>query len=116
MNQSDEIKISLKREYDLHANAVAFYEKVLHEFEQKYHRSTDKFLEPADVLIIKECPAGCDLPKLLVMVLLERSQWLSGRGAAWPFRTGAILHGIVSFLSRIKPGMTDPGPGQASTG
>jgi hypothetical protein len=44
MNQSDEIKISLKREYDLHANAVAFYEKVLYEFEQKYHRSTDTFL------------------------------------------------------------------------
>jgi hypothetical protein len=49
MNQSDEIKISLKREYDLHANAVAFYEKVLHEFEQKYHRSTDNFLQEFEV-------------------------------------------------------------------
>ena len=45
MGQSDEIKISLKREYDLYSNAVAFYEKVLHEFEQKYHRSTDNFLQ-----------------------------------------------------------------------
>jgi hypothetical protein len=45
MEQSDEIKISLKREYDLYSNAVAFYEKVLHEFEQKYQRSTDNFLK-----------------------------------------------------------------------
>ena len=45
MRQSDEIKISLKREYDLYSNAVAFYEKVLHEFEQKYHLSTDNFLQ-----------------------------------------------------------------------
>lgn len=45
MQQSDEIKISLKREYDLYSNAVAFYEKVLHEFEQKYQLTTHNFLK-----------------------------------------------------------------------
>ena len=45
MQQSDEIKISLKREYDLYSNAVAFYKKVLQEFEQKYQLTTNNFLK-----------------------------------------------------------------------
>jgi len=48
MKQSDEIKISLKREYDLYSNAAAFYEKVLHEFEQKYQRSANSFLKESE--------------------------------------------------------------------
>ena len=34
MEKTNEIKISLKREYDLYSNATAFYKKALQEFEQ----------------------------------------------------------------------------------
>ena len=45
MQQTNEIKLSLKREYDLYSNATAFYKKVLQEFEKKYQLSTQTFLE-----------------------------------------------------------------------
>jgi len=45
MQQTNEIKLSLKREYDLYSNAMAFYKKVLQEFEKKYQLSTLTFLK-----------------------------------------------------------------------
>jgi len=45
MQQTDEIKTSLKREYDLYSNAMAFYKKALQEFEQKYQLDTQTFLK-----------------------------------------------------------------------
>ena len=35
MQQTNEIKISLKREYNLYSNAMAFYKNTLKAFEQK---------------------------------------------------------------------------------
>ena len=37
--------MSLKREYRLYSNAVAYYRRALKEFEQKYHLSTHVFLK-----------------------------------------------------------------------
>jgi len=45
MQQTNEIKVSLKREYSLYSNAMAFYKKTLQEFEKKYQLSTETFLE-----------------------------------------------------------------------
>ena len=45
MQQTNEIKASLKREYVLYSNAVAFYKKALQEFEQKHQLSTQTFLK-----------------------------------------------------------------------
>ena len=45
MEQTNEIKTSLKRKYRLYSNAVAFYEKALQEFEEKYRISTQSFLK-----------------------------------------------------------------------
>ena len=45
MQQTNEIKISLKREYDLYSNATVFYNNALKEFEQKHQLSTQVFLE-----------------------------------------------------------------------
>ncbi len=45
MNLTNELKSSLKREYTLCSNAVAFYKKTLNKFEQKYHLSTQTFLK-----------------------------------------------------------------------
>ena len=45
MQQTNEIKVSLKREYDLYSNAMAFYRKALQVFEEKYQLSTQTFLE-----------------------------------------------------------------------
>jgi len=45
MGQTNQIKTSLKREYDLYSNAVAFYKKALQEFEEKYQLSTQTFLK-----------------------------------------------------------------------
>jgi hypothetical protein len=45
MQLSSEIIASLKREYSLHTNALAFYKKALKEFEQKYHLTTSAFLK-----------------------------------------------------------------------
>lgn len=45
MNITKEIKFSLKREYILCSNAVAFYKKALKKFEQKYHLTTQTFLK-----------------------------------------------------------------------
>ncbi|MBW2663891.1 MAG: hypothetical protein JRD93_18405 [Deltaproteobacteria bacterium] len=45
MQQTNEIKVSLKREYDLYSNAMAFYKKALQVFEEKYQLSTKTFLE-----------------------------------------------------------------------
>ena len=45
MQQTNEIKISLKREYDLYSNAMAFYKNTLKEFEQKHRFSTKVFME-----------------------------------------------------------------------
>lgn len=45
MEKTNEIKISLKREYALYSNAMAFYKKALQEFEQKYQLSTKTFLK-----------------------------------------------------------------------
>jgi len=45
MHQTTEIKASLKREYDLCSNAMTFYKKTLLAFEQKYHLTTQTFLE-----------------------------------------------------------------------
>jgi len=45
MAHTDEIRNSLKREYHLYSNAVAFYEKTLQAFEKKHQMSTKTFLE-----------------------------------------------------------------------
>ncbi|MFP3912625.1 MAG: hypothetical protein ACLFUT_11165 [Desulfobacteraceae bacterium] len=45
MEQSERIKTSLKREYVLYSNAMAYYKKALGEFEEKYHLATKIFLE-----------------------------------------------------------------------
>ena len=45
MQQTNEIKISLKREYHLYTNALAFYKNILKEFEQKHRLSTQQFLK-----------------------------------------------------------------------
>jgi len=45
MQRTNEIKISLKREYDLYTNAMAFYENALKELEQKHQLSTQAFLK-----------------------------------------------------------------------
>lgn len=42
---AEEIKTSLRREYILCSNAIAFYKKSIKEFEQKYHLSTRAFLK-----------------------------------------------------------------------
>ena len=44
MQQTNEIKTSLKREYDLYSNAMAFYKNTLKAFEQKHQLSTQAFL------------------------------------------------------------------------
>ena len=45
MNFTNEVKISLKREYALCSNAIGFYKKAIKEFEQKYHLTTHTFLK-----------------------------------------------------------------------
>ena len=45
MQKTDEIKTSLKREYDLYSNAMAFYKNALRELEQKHQLSTQAFLK-----------------------------------------------------------------------
>ena len=45
MQQTDQIKTSLKREYHLYSNAMAFYKKALEEFEQKHQLATQTFLK-----------------------------------------------------------------------
>lgn len=45
MQQTDQIKTSLKREYLLYSNAMAFYKKALEEFEEKYQLATKTFLK-----------------------------------------------------------------------
>ena len=44
MEQTNEIKTSLKREYDLYACAMAFYKTALKELEQKHQINTRTFL------------------------------------------------------------------------
>ncbi len=45
MHITQETKTSLKREYTLYANAIAFYKKALGELERKHHLSTRIFLK-----------------------------------------------------------------------
>jgi len=45
MRITQEAKTSLKREYTLYANAIAFYKKALRELEHKHHLSTGVFLK-----------------------------------------------------------------------
>ena len=45
MEQTSEIKTSLKREYDLYSNAMGFYKNALKELEQKYQLNTRTFLK-----------------------------------------------------------------------
>lgn len=45
MQLTDEIKASLKREYTLCSNAVAFYRKALKAFEHKHRITTQTFLK-----------------------------------------------------------------------
>lgn len=45
MSLTAEIRTSLEREYNLHTNAIAFYNKAVKEFEQKYHLTTRAFLK-----------------------------------------------------------------------
>lgn len=45
MRMTQEAKTSLKREYTLYSNAIAFYKKALRELEQKHHLSTSVFLK-----------------------------------------------------------------------
>ena len=45
MEKINEIKTSLKREYDLYSNAMVFYKSALKELEQKYQISTRTFLK-----------------------------------------------------------------------
>ena len=45
MQHTNEIKTSLKREYDLYSKAMAFYKNALKELEQKHKLSTRAFLK-----------------------------------------------------------------------
>lgn len=45
MQITNEIRTSLKREYNLYSSAMAFYKKAVKEFEQKYHLTTPSFLK-----------------------------------------------------------------------
>jgi hypothetical protein len=45
MEQIDEIKVSLRREYALCSNAMAFYKRAIRRFEQKYGMTTRGFLK-----------------------------------------------------------------------
>jgi len=45
MHITQETKTSLKREYTLYANAIAFYKKAIRELEQKHRLSTQVFLK-----------------------------------------------------------------------
>ncbi|MBC8433172.1 MAG: hypothetical protein H8D96_14785 [Desulfobacterales bacterium] len=45
MENTNEIKTSLKREYDLYTSAMAFYKTALKELEQKHHLNTRTFLK-----------------------------------------------------------------------
>ncbi|MBT3185203.1 MAG: hypothetical protein HN342_11850 [Nitrospina sp.] len=45
MQEANEIRTSLKREYVLYSSAMAFYEKALKEFEKKHQITTQAFLE-----------------------------------------------------------------------
>jgi len=45
MQITEEIKTSLRREYLLCSNAIAFYKKAIKDFEQKYNLSTRAFLK-----------------------------------------------------------------------
>ena len=45
MRITQEAKTSLKREYTLYANAIAFYKKAIRELEQKHRLSTNVFLK-----------------------------------------------------------------------
>ena len=45
MQQTKEIKTSLKREYSMCSNAIAFYKKAVKEFEQKHNSTTKIFLK-----------------------------------------------------------------------
>jgi hypothetical protein len=45
MRMTQEAKTSLKREYTLYTNAIAFYKKAIRELEQKHRLSTHNFLK-----------------------------------------------------------------------
>jgi hypothetical protein len=45
MRMTQEAKTSLKREYTLYTNAIAFYKKSIRELEQKHRLSTSAFLK-----------------------------------------------------------------------
>lgn len=45
MRITQEAKTSLKREYTLYTNAIAFYKKAIKELEQKHSLSTNVFLK-----------------------------------------------------------------------
>ena len=45
MRITQEAKTSLKREYTLYANAIAFYKKAIRELEKKHRLSTNVFLK-----------------------------------------------------------------------
>lgn len=45
MEKTNEIKTSLKREYDLYTSAMAFYKTALKELEQKHQLNTRTFLK-----------------------------------------------------------------------
>jgi hypothetical protein len=45
MRITQEAKTSLKREYALYSNAIAFYKKAIRELERKHHLSTNIFLK-----------------------------------------------------------------------
>ena len=45
MEQTNEIKTSLKREYDLYTGAIAFYKSALKELEQRHGINTRTFLK-----------------------------------------------------------------------
>ncbi|OGW29571.1 MAG: hypothetical protein A2X56_13150 [Nitrospirae bacterium GWC2_57_13] len=45
MRMTAEAKTSLRREYALYTNAVAFYKKALRELEKKHRLSTQSFLK-----------------------------------------------------------------------
>jgi len=45
MQLTEEIRTSLRREYLLCSNAIAFYKKAIKDFEQKYNLSTRAFFK-----------------------------------------------------------------------
>lgn len=77
MRITQEAKTSLKREYALYANAIAFYKKAIKELERKHRLSTQTFLKRFEAGMLGDDAEGFDwyaFAKLL-------SQWQQAQSA-----------------------------------